>query len=259
MKHILTATLLALCLSVHAADPTKPKPADVMPPAAPITWEAGKTKVLIIAGGSSHDFKKWFEEYDSTFLKAAGFSVNATENSQQATEELKNADVAIISTNRNGFDTPEYRTALFDFIAKGKGVIMLHPGTWYGFPKWPEINAKIVGGGAHGHDAIDKFTVTVLKKEHPVMAGVPATFEAEDELYYINAEFAKIPPDTMLVEVLAQTSPSKKYKVSHPSVWVTPNDKAKIVGVALGHDGRVHEMAAYQAILINAVKWTSGK
>ena len=230
-----------------------------MPPAAPIIWEAGKTKVLIVAGGSSHDFKKWFEDYDTAFLKAAGFSVNATENSPQATAELANADVAIISTNRTFFDTLEWRKALFDFVAAGKGVIMLHPGTWYGFGKWPEINAKIVGGGARGHDAIDKFTVTVLKKEHPVMAGVPATFEAQDELYYINAEKEKISADTVPIEVLAETSPSKKYKVGHPSVWVTPNDKAKIVGVAIGHDGRVHELAAYQAILVNSVKWTAGK
>jgi putative membrane-bound dehydrogenase-like protein len=225
-------------------------------PTAEIKWEEGKTKVLIVAGGSSHDFKKWFEDYDSTFLKAAGFSVNSTEDSAQATAELANADVAIISTNRNFFDTIAWRTALFDFIAKGKGVIMLHPGTWYGFGKWPELNAQVVGGGARGHDAIDKFTVSVLKKDHPVMAGVPASFIAEDELYYINAEADKIPAGTLPIEVLAETSPSKKYKTGHPSVWVTKNDKAKIVGIALGHDGRVHELDAYKAILINAVKWT---
>ena len=227
--------------------------------ASPVVWEASKTKVIIIAGGSSHDFKKWFEDYDGEFLKKAGFSVNATEDTATAIEALKAADVAVISTNKPTFDVPEYHTALFDFIKRGKGVIMLHPGTWYGFPKWPEINAQVVGGGARGHDAVDKFTVSVLKKDHPVMAGVVASFDATDELYYINAEPDKIPAGTAAIDVLAQTSPSKKFKVSHPSVWVTKNDQTKIVGIALGHDGRVHELEPYQKILINAVKWTGGK
>ncbi|HSJ02963.1 MAG TPA: ThuA domain-containing protein, partial [Verrucomicrobium sp.] len=229
-------------------------PADEMPAPAPITWEAGKTKVLIVAGGSSHDFKKWFEDYDSVFLKAAGFSVNCTENSPQATAELQNADVIICSTNRTFFDTPAWRKALFDHVAAGKGVIMLHPGTWYGFARWPELNAKIVGGGSRGHDKIHPFDVNILKKDHPVMAGVPATFKVEDELYYMNAE--GVPEGTAPIEVLAETSPSDKYKRPHPSVWVTQHEKARIVGIALGHDGRVHEMDAYQKILINAVKWT---
>ncbi len=228
-------------------------------PTTPVSWEAGKTRVLIIGGGSSHNFAKFFGEEDSETLKGAGLTVHYTEDRDQAATELKNADVAIISTNRKFFDTLEYRKALMDFVAAGKGVIMLHPGTWYGFPEWPELNAKIVGGGARGHDALGPFTVSVMEKDHPVMKGVPASFEVTDELYYINAEADKIPAGTAPIEVLAQTSPSKKYSKPHPSVWVVKNDKARIVGIALGHDQRVHDLPAFRAILINAVKWTSQK
>ena len=258
MKHILPSILLTLTLSLQAAEPAKPNPADIMPNAQPIAWEAGKTKVLIVAGGSSHDFKKWFEDADSKFLKEAGFSVNCTENSAQATAEIKNADVAIISTNRKFFDTLEWRKALFDHVAAGKGVIMLHPGTWYGFPQWAEINAQIVGGGARGHDKLAPFDVNVLKKDHPIMKGVPASFKVEDELYYMNAESDKIPAGTVSIEVLAETSPSVKYNKPHPSVWITKNDTAKIVGIALGHDARVHDLEAFKTLLTNAVKWSSG-
>ncbi len=228
-------------------------------PAQPVNWEAGKLKVLVIGGGSSHNFAKFFGGTDVETLKGAGFSVHYTEDRDQAAAELANADVAVISVNRKFFDTPAYRKALFDRIAAGKGVIMLHPGTWYGYGQWPELNTQIIGGGAHGHDAIDKFTVSVLKKDHPVMAGVPATFEAVDELYHVNAEPDKTPAGTLPVEVLAETSPSKRYKTGHPSVWVTKNDKARIVGIALGHDERVHDMAAFRTILVNAAKWVGGK
>ncbi len=101
-----------------------------LPDTKPIVWAPGKTKVLIVAGGSAHNFGKFFGETDGATLTAAGFSVNYTEDRDQAAAELANADVAVVSVNRQFFDTPAYRKALFDFAAAGKGLVMLHPGTW---------------------------------------------------------------------------------------------------------------------------------
>jgi type 1 glutamine amidotransferase len=228
-------------------------------PASPVQWEAGKTRILVIGGGSSHNFKDFFGTTDVATLKAAGFTVHYTEDRDQAAKELANADVAIISVNRKFFDTAAYRKALFDFAAAGKGIVMLHPGTWYGFAGWPELNAQIVGGGARGHDKIHPFDVKAVKADHPVMKDVPASFTVEDELYYVNAEPDKIPGGTASIEVLAETSNSDKYQKPHPSVWITKHPKARIVGLALGHDARTHDLKPYQQILINAAKWTSGK
>ena len=226
-----------------------------LPETKPIVWAPGKTKVLIIGGGSSHNFGQFFGGTDSATLSAAGFSVNYTEDRDQAAAEIGKADVAVISVNRQFFDTPEYRKALFDFAAAGKGLVMLHPGTWYGFAQWPELNATIVGGGARGHDRIAKFSVNAVKPEHPVMKGVPASFEVEDELYYLNAEPEKVPQGTAAIEVLAETSPSVKFKKPHPAVWVTSHPTARIVGITLGHDQRVHDLEAFKTLLVNAVRW----
>lgn len=226
-------------------------------PAAPVQWEAGKTRILVIGGGSSHNFKDFFGTTDVATLKAAGFTVHYTEDRDQAAAELANADAAIISVNRKFFDTAAYRKALFDFAAAGKGIVMLHPGTWYGFGGWPELNAQIVGGGARGHDRIHPFDVKAVKADHPVMKDVPASFSVEDELYYVNAEGA--PEGTAPIEVLAETSNSDKYQKPHPSVWITKHPKAKIVGIALGHDARTHGLKPYQQLIINAARWTSGK
>ena len=226
-----------------------------LPETKPIVWAAGKAKVLIIGGGSSHDFGRFFGGTDSATLAAAGFSVNYTEDRDQAAAEIGKADVAVISVNRQFFDTPAYRKALFDFAAAGKGLVMLHPGTWYGFAQWPELNATIVGGGARGHDRIARFSVNAVKPDHPVMKGVPASFDVEDELYYVNAEADKIPPGTASIEVLAETSPSVRFKQPHPAVWITRHPTARIVGIALGHDERVHDHQAFKTLLVNAVKW----
>jgi putative heme-binding domain-containing protein len=230
-----------------------------LPPLEPAKWEAGKTRVLIITGGSSHKFHEFFAGTDSATLRAAGYTVHATEDRDQAAELLPQADVAIISVNRKFFDTPQYRKAVMDFAAAGKGIIMLHPGTWYGFPEWPELNAKIVGGGARGHDKLGKYSVNTLKPTHPIMKGVPASFEVEDELYYINSEPDKIPAGTAPIDVLAETSPSIRFKAPHPVVWTTKHERARVVGFTLGHDERVHDHPAYKTLLTNAVKWAAGK
>lgn len=227
-------------------------------PAKPVQWQDGKTRVLVIGGGSSHKFAEFFGTTDVATLTASGFSVHYTEDRDQAAAELANADVAVISVNRKFFDTAAYRRALMAFAAAGKGIVMLHPGTWYGYANWPELNAQIVGGGARGHDKIHPFDVLKVK-DHPVMAGVPDKFTVEDELYYINAEPDKIPSGTAAIEVLAETSPSDKFQKPHPNVWITRHPRARIVGLALGHDERTHDHPAFRTLLVNAVKWSSGK
>ena len=231
----------------------------MLPETTPVVWEPGKTRVLIIGGGSSHKFGEFFGKADSAILRAAGYTVNYTEDRDQAAAELAGADVAVISVNRKFFDTPAYRKALFAFAAAGKGIVMHHPGTWYGFAEWPELNAQIVGGGARGHDKIAKYSVNALQPAHPIMKNVPASFEVEDELYYINAEPEKIPPGTSPIDVLAETSPSLKFKKPHPVVWTTKHPTARIVGLTIGHDGRVHDLAPFKTLLTNAVKWAAKK
>jgi putative membrane-bound dehydrogenase-like protein len=230
-----------------------------LPATEPVQWEPGKTRVLIIGGGSSHKFTEFFGATDSATLRKAGFSVHYTEDRDQAAATLPEADVAVISVNRMFFDLPPYRKALFAFAAAGKGIVLLHPGTWYAYPRWPELNATLVGGGSRGHDKLGPYSVHVVKPAHPIMQGVPAQFEVIDELYYMNAEPEKIPPGTAPIEVLAESSPSIKFKQPHPVVWITRHEQARIVGFTLGHDERVHDLAPFQTILTNAVKWVSRK
>ena len=213
----------------------------------------------MISGGSSHKFSQFYGGTDRAFLKAAGYSVNYTEDRDQAAEALASgeADVALISVNRKFFNTPAYREALKAFAASGKGIIMHHPGTWYGYKDWPELNAQIVGGGSRGHDKIAAYAVNAVRPQHPIMKGVPASFTVEDELYYMNSGPQEIPEGTSPITVLAETSPSKKFSKSHPAVWITQHPKSRVVGITIGHDERTHDHPAFQTLLTNAVKWAS--
>lgn len=230
-----------------------------LPEFQPIVWEPNKTRVLLISGGSSHDFCGFFGGTDKETLLEFGFTVNYTEDRDQATEALADADVAVISVNRKFFDTPAYREAVMAFADAGKGIIMLHPGTWYGYKDWPELNAKIVGGGSRGHDKIQEFRVNAVQPEHPIMRGVPPSFPIVDELYYFNAQPEKIPEGTTPITVLAETSPSKKFGRPHPAVWVTHHPNARVVGITIGHDERAHDLDAYKILLANAARWAAGE
>jgi cytochrome c len=241
----LLAAFVCLVLpgSVRAAE----APAD---PSAPLVWGAGK-KVLLAGGGSSHDFNRWFNQADGAILREAGYSVNYTESPDVVARELPKVDLLVLSANRGGFDTPDFRKALVEFADAGHGMILFHPGVWYNW-KWTEYNRDFVGGGARGHDPLGPFEVTALK-EHPVTKGLPASFNVTDELYYF-----KPATNGAAIEVLAQTSVAKGTKQAHPSVWIVKHPKARIVGIALGHDGKVHDLPEFKTLLRNAADWASG-
>ncbi len=113
------------------------------PQTTPIVWAPGRTKVLIIGGGSSHNFGVSFGTTDRATLEAAGFSVNYTEDRDQAAAEIGNADVAVISVNRQFFDTPAYRKALFDFVFGRPGwPTRPEPGTRYGAHRQGLMSAR---------------------------------------------------------------------------------------------------------------------
>jgi len=221
-------------------------------PAQSFTWGTG-TKVLLVGGGSSHDFNKFFNLADTAILKAAGHSMNYTEDAATTARELPKVDVVILSVNKAGWDTPDVRKALFDFADAGKGIVLLHAGVWLNYPKWPEYNAQIVGGMSRGHDKLGEFEV-VLNVAHPIMKGVPESFRITDELYYFTPTTNGAP-----IEVLAQTSTATGTKKEHPSVWIVKHPKARIVGIALGHDARAHDLPAFKTLLENSVNWAAGK
>jgi type 1 glutamine amidotransferase len=219
---------------------------------SPMTWGAG-TKVLLVGGGSSHDYKKWFGEADTALLKAAGCSVNYTEDGDVTARELTRVDVAVLSVNAKEWATPALREALFKFADSGKGLVLLHPGLWYNFADWPDYNKVLAGGGSRGHDRLGEFEVKVTNASHPLMKGVSASFKITDELYYFE-------PDAQgsAIEVFA-TATSQQRNKTYPQVFIVKHPKTRIAAITLGHDGRAHDLPEFQALLKNAVNWGAGK
>jgi type 1 glutamine amidotransferase len=221
--------------------------------AAPVfKWGEG-IKVLLVGGGSSHDFNKWFRDADTAILSEGGLAAtNYTDQPAAIAGALKDIDVLYQSSNQK-MDDKDLRKAIVDFADAGNGLILVHAGLWYNWPDWTDYNRVLAGGGAKGHDKFGEFEVNVDLPDHPVMKGVPATFKITDELYYSKFEEQGTP-----VQVLATAKNTTTGK-TFPSVWIVKHPKARIVAIALGHDGKAHDLPAYRTLLRNALTWAAGK
>lgn len=210
--------------------------------------QEAKPRVLIVGGGSSHDFSRWFDAADRATLAPVAAKVDYTDKPEQIPGLLSALDVLFLSNNQPLAGEP-LRKALFGFAEAGKGLLLVHPAVWNNWPDWPEYNRQLVGGGASSHEAYGEFEVTVNEPAHPIMKGVAASFRVKDELYRFQKD-----PEGPAIEILA-TGKSLATGKTFPVVWITRHSKARIVCISLGHDGAAHDLAEYQAILRNSCGW----
>ncbi|MCF0074595.1 ThuA domain-containing protein [Dyadobacter sp. CY261] len=209
-------------------------------------------RVLLVGGGSSHDFDRWYKQEDVQTLQKGGLAtVEYTSDPTTILPKLKDIDVLYLSNNQPIADEAT-RKAIFAFVDAGKALILAHPALWYNWADWPEYNQKLVGGGSKGHDKYGPFEVTITNKEHPVTKGVAEQFKLDDELYYFKPDAAGTP-----IEVLATAKAEGSDNV-FPSIFIVKYPKGRIVGIALGHDAKSHTIEPYQTILRNAIEWASG-
>ncbi|RPD42098.1 ThuA domain-containing protein [Chitinophaga barathri] len=213
---------------------------------------AAQIRVLMVGGGGSHDFNRWYKEEDAATLRKGGLAtVTYTDDPTTILEHLPETDVLMLSNNQPIKDSVT-RKAIFAFTDAGKGLVLAHASIWYNWRDWPTYNFKLVSGGSRSHEKYGPFTVTVNDSKHPITKNVPKTFKLDDELYHYNED-----PAGPGIRVLATSK--NEAGVTHPALFVVKNPKARIVGFALGHDAASHELEAYQTILRNAVKWAARK
>ncbi|MCZ6596994.1 MAG: ThuA domain-containing protein, partial [Planctomycetota bacterium] len=235
----LAPTFLALTAQISGAED--------QPPVPPPRELAPGTDILIVGGGTSHDYHAWFERVDGTTLTDLG-RVTYTELPGDIKPLLDELRVLYLCNNQPLSD-PGLRQALLDFVDGGGALLLVHAAIWYNWSDWPEYNAELVGGGSRSHEAYGEFEVRIDDADHPITAGVPATFRVRDELYRFERDAAGSP-----IRVLA-TGRSLSSGEEQAVVWTVERGRGRIACITLGHDGAAHTHAAYKALLGNAVSW----
>ncbi len=216
--------------------------------------KAGKTiRVLMVGGGTSHNFGMWYRNVDGQTLSRDGFAtVNYVGDPDSMLAFLPNADVLYLSNNRP-ITNPAVRKAIMAHANAGKGLLIAHAAMWYNWKDWPEYNLNLVSGGTRKHDKYGTFDVTVTDVQHPITKGVEPKFTLKDERYFYIPD-----PAGPGISVLASSSVAGSDQI-YPSVFVVKHPKARIVGLALGHDAESHNIPNYQALLRNSVAWAARK
>ena len=163
---ILSRVLLVLILHgafVTLAEAQNPKP----------------KKVLVVGGGSSHDYTTWYKTGDTGFLNSfAHLSVNYTENTDSIRHYLKNVDVLVLVNNQP--IPAASQKAIENYVQQGKPLVLLHAALWYNWDDWPTYNSAYVGGGSKSHEQFQEFKNLVVNTAHPITQNVSGQFNFKD-------------------------------------------------------------------------------
>ena len=162
-------------------------------------------------------------------------------------EALGGAALLALANNKPIADEAS-RAAILAHVEAGHPLLVTHPASWYNWADWPEYNERLIGGGSRSHEPIQAFSVDVVQPNHPLMEGVPGSFEVVDELYR-----AELLPDARAVVVAIGRS--HETGAIYPVVWVRRVGDSVIVVNTLGHDDSTHDHPAYKRIVANVRQW----
>jgi type 1 glutamine amidotransferase len=191
-------------------------------------------------------------------------------------------DYDVVVSNYNGDLWPEaVRKDFVDYVKNGGGFVAVHAAD-NSFPEWPEYNEMIGVGGwggrneksgpyvrfqdgkfvhqtnpgsGGGHGQKHEFVVDIRTPDHPIVAGLPASWmHASDELY------DKLRGPATNLTVLA-TAFSDKAKggtgENEPMLMVTNFGKGRAFHTTLGHGTDSIQGLGFEVTLLRGTEWAA--
>ena len=231
---------------------------------------AAAPKVLVYTRSYTPDGKGYVHQNIGASVDAIrrlgtenGFSVDASADPGVFTPANLKQYKAIVFSNSNNeaFATDAQRDAFKSFIQRGGGFVGIHSASG-SEREWPYF-WSVVGGKFLRHPKLQKFTVRVKDAAHPSTRGLPATFEWEDECYYLDHMSPAIKP--LLVTDPASIDDPKKsdypgdrFGDSLPLAWYQTFDGGRQFYTALGHKPEHYAHPLFQKHLLGGILWAIG-
>lgn len=195
-----------------------------------------------------------------------GWSVYETENGAVFAPDVVSRFKVVVFSNASGdMLANDQRAALQSWIEAGGGFVGIHAAGDDSHKDWGWYYGQVIGTRFVGHSLwphLAMATVHVEAADHPVMAGLPALWNREDEWY----SFDKSVRGKQGFRVLATLDESTyerggpgSAKLSmgndHPIIWSHCQAKGRVLYSALGHTGESFSEAPFRALVTNAVTW----
>jgi uncharacterized protein len=224
----------------------------------------GNVRVLYVtqSKGFRHQSLHVSEDVMEELGATNGFDVTLTHKAEKyiTPENLKNLDVIVFYTTGELPLSDVQKKAFLDFIKSGKGFIGIHSATDT-FYKWPDYG-EMIGGYFDGHPWTQNDTVTItnLDSKNPLTGHWEESFNLKEEIYQYK-EFNKDKVTVTMSLDKSKTDMTKKgvKATEFPLTWYRNYGKGRVFYTALGHRPEVWEDQRFQKMIVNALKWASGK
>ncbi len=205
---------------------------------------AARLKVLFLGDNGHHKPATRASELLAPLAKV-GIDLAYTDDLRDLnTEYLSRFDALMIYANHERI-APEQEQALLDYVDGGKGLVVLHCGS-YCFLNSPKYVA-LVGGQFKSHET-GRFQTIIDKPDHPALSGVEA-FEAFDETYV----HAKLTDDR---DVLMHRDDKGR---AEPWTWTRAQGKGRVFYTASGHDENVFTHPGFHKLVIAGTRWAANR
>jgi uncharacterized protein len=226
-----------------------------------------KALVLYENGGHHVQFSKaalkWLDEQ----AKLHNFTMDRVQNTDKINDAFLRSYQLIIQLDYPPYGWKPAAAAAFQkYIEQGKGgwVGFHHAtllGQFDGYPMWNWFSNFM--GGIKFKNYIAGFAdgqVNIEDKQHPVMQGLPSSFNIAQEEWYTYDRSPR-PNVHVLATVNEDTyHPASKITMGdHPVVWTNWHYAARNVYIFMGHSPALLENKTYRQLFLNAVLWAAGR
>lgn len=257
------------------------------------------TRVLVVTGGHPFDAEPFFEIFDAidgiewTHVGQPDARACFTPEGAADWDVIVLYDMPGIEftegepPTRFQRPTKEYIAGIEALLQAGKGMVFLHHAV-AGWPTW-ERYAEIVGGRFHyqpatlaGVDYPDSgyrfdvtHTVSLLEPEHPICAGLPASFEITDELYLfpvfesavrplMESSFSFEPENFYSADLAIRGERNSNSGWTHPTgsslvAWVHSQANSPLAYLQFGDGPATYADPHYRTAIGNAIGWAASE
>ena len=217
-------------------------------------------RALYVTGGGFHDFVAQEKivppavakrvRIDWTIDHTAGKSTEVLIDRHKTADWTKDFDVVLYNMSFSHVVDREWIERLARaHHDSGVGAVILH-GAVHSYRRsesraWGEL----MGAFSMRHDSQRVLTVEAVAKDHPILRGLPPTWETiPEELYELERVWPTMTPlaDAYSVE-------SKK---RYPLIWTNTHGKARVFVTSLGHNTEMIANPQYLEIVTRGLLWT---
>ncbi len=231
---------------------------------------AAERKILVYTRNYTPDGKGYVHENIAASVASIrklgadnGFAVDASDDPTVFTTAIlkQYAVLVFCNSNNRAFETDAQREAFKAFIRSGGGFVGIHSAS--GSERDWDYYQQVLGAKFKRHPKLQPFTVQVVAPKFPAAKGMPASFQWEDECYYVEKLQPGVTPVLMtdprkVVDPQFEADPGDLVKGMRPLAWYQTFDGGREFYLSLGHKPEDYQNPILTHLILGGIQWAMG-